>query len=843
VHINRIKNRELTAMVTAVIMSFALVLVAAIGLSQTDKLITQLESKSLPDIRVGLGLAEGVAQVAAFAPYVASINQPSLLEDQSSRLSGRFEQLFSITHEISDQNIQKSLTSKLNAIQMSTNQLSAVIRHNLFLQEELISQRYQLKFSTDEDNQGLLFQKELDLFVQILLHSQNPTDETISNLAKTLNISSILGQQQFKSFIHFAKKNISTTKENNRKKEFLLVSIRIQSEYLSNYVNDYVNSIQDKVFHQQQRAKVLNAQVFWGMVIMMILLIVAVFTNYGINIKVVKDLTNVTDDMVRLSIGDTRQTSRIKPRSDEIGALLNAYQVFRDYTYKIQTVSANIEQQKILLESIFDGMYDGLSVFSKNNCIMAWNKQYLTCLGLKEGDIYLGMPLVEILNLISQNGEVFKDIEGNIIEFSRWTDIRHEKDLCVERHDCSGGIIEFRSKPMGNGGFITLTQDLTYRRETELQLQQAVKMEGLGQLTGGVSHDFNNFLTSILGNLQLLEMQPNLSDNAQRYVKRALRATESGQELVKKLLAFSRKQVLDPEVICVEQLILDTQDLLEYSLDEGVSLHLNLSQEHHHIRIDKVQLQNVLLNLTINSNGAISDYGDITITTMTTEKNGQPWLKILVSDTGKGIPLAIQHRVFEAFFTTKEVGAGSGLGLSSVHGYIIQSGGEIGIESAPTAGTTIWMQWPLLHTEPILEIEPPQHLNLITPTQSMVLLVEDDEQVAQTIIDLLNQDVNQVVHFNNADKAWQWLVRNQNDLLAVLSDVHLVNSSSGVNLKHWVENDFPELPFYLYSGMAKEAIEQQFGCELDERFFLSKPISYRNIHELLLAAQQSKGTA
>ncbi len=836
----RIKNRELTAMITAVIMSFALVLVAAIGLSQTDKVITQLEAKSLPDIRVGLGLAEGVAQVAAFAPYVASINQPSLLEDQNRRLSSRFEQLFAITNEISDDEVRQSLTSKVKAIQMSTNQLSAVIRHNLFLFEELISQRYQLKFSATEEEQDIDFQQQLDTLIQVLQHSGVLSASNITSLANSLQLSHVLPDKDFHSFVEFAQKNLTTTRENNRKKEFLLVSIRVQSEYLSDYVNNYVNRIQDQVYQQQQQAKTLNAQVFWAMVVMMSLLIVAVFTNYGINVKVVKDLTTVTDDMIRLSIGDTRQTSRLKPRDDEIGELLKAYQVFRDYTYRIQTASSNIEQQKLLLESIFDGMYDGLSVFSKNNNLLAWNKQYLSCLGLNEGDICLGMPLEEILKLISQNGEVFKDIDGNQIDFSRWIDIRHEKDFCVERHDRFGGIIEFRSKPMGNGGFITLTQDLTYRRETELQLQQAVKMEGLGQLTGGVSHDFNNFLTSILGNLQLLEMQPDLSDNAQKYVRRALRATESGRELVQKLLAFSRKQVLEPELLCVEQLILDTEDLLEYSLDDGVALHLDLASERHHIRIDKVQLQNVLLNLTINSNGAISDTGDITISTSKIDKQGEPWLKLMVSDNGKGIPLAIQHRVFEAFFTTKEVGAGSGLGLSSVHGYVIQSGGEIGIESEPNSGTTIWMQWPIAHIE---EFQPEIAVMESLPTtvnEGMVLLVEDDEQVAQTMIDLLSQDVKHVVHFNNAQQAWQWLEKNHNQLLTILSDVHLVNSISGVQFKQKIDQHFPQLSTYLYSGMAKESIEQQFNYQIEESHFLSKPISYQKIHQLITESRQTK---
>jgi signal transduction histidine kinase/CheY-like chemotaxis protein len=851
----RIKNRELTAMITAVFMSFALVLVAAVGLSQTNEVITQLESKSLPDIRVGLGLAEGVAQVAAFAPYVASINQPSLLEDQNNRLANKFNQLFNITKGISDDDVRESLSSKLKSIQTSTTLLSSVIRQNIFLSEELLSRRYQLKFSTksslEESLAGSVSEpQKLNLLIQLLTNAEDSTLNLIDQIANNINLNHSLAHSELKKYIEFAQKNISKTLDNNRRKQFLLVSIRIQSEYLSNYVNDYVNSIQDQVYDQQKQAQTLISQVFWGMVAMMILLIVAVTTNYGINVKVAKDLSTVTDDMIRLSIGDTKKLSRIKPRNDEIGELLNAYQVFRDYTYKIQKASASIEEQKLLLESIFDGMYDGLSVYSKENRLLAWNKQYLSTLGLQEEDVQLGMPLEQILNKISNNGEIFKDIDGNAINFSDWSSIRHRQELCIERHDKFGGIIEFRSKPMGNGGFITLTQDLTYRRETELQLQQAVKMEGLGQLTGGVSHDFNNFLTTILGNLQLLEMQNELGSNSKKYVTRALKATENGRELVKKLLAFSRKQILEPEIICVETLIQETQDLLEYSLDEGVELQLALSPSLHHIKIDRIQLQNVLLNLTINSNGAISDTGTITIITEEIKRDNQSWLMLSVADNGKGIPIAIQHRVFEAFFTTKEVGVGSGLGLSSVHGYVIQSGGKIGIQSEPNHGTTIWMQWPIEHIEHIehihgddtpllshqepLPLPPPAATNeaLVPSNKGILLLLEDDEQVAQTMIDVLSGDVAQVVHFSRANHALDWLNNNHIHVSSILSDVHLAHSISGVEFKATVNSEYPAIPVFLYSGMSKEMIEQQFNCQLDNQF-LNKPVTYDAINRLV----------
>lgn len=828
-----IKRRELTAMLTAVVMSLALVIVAASGLHSTNKVITELKSKSLPDIRVALGLAEGVAQLAAFAPYAASVNQPSLLDEQNKRLNERFNKLLAIIGTISDPQLKSELDSKLKTIEKNALQLGDITSHNLLLSEELLSHHFQLRLASQVQGSGLLNREE---------HLQFLTDMIAGNAVSRLNLTRALlaripannaaSYQPLAAFLTEAEGNISQQLANDTRKQFLLVAIRVQSEHLSRFVNGYVNDIQQQVLEQQQRAQSLISRVFWGMVVMVLLLILAVATNYGINVKIVRDLTDVTDDMIRLSNGDTRKVSRFRQRNDEIGDLLNAYQVFRTYTYRIQKVSSDLEQQKLLLESIFDGMHDGLSVFTRENRLLTWNKQYLKALKLSEKQVWPGMPLATLIQAITRSGGEFKDLEGNRLDLQQWIESRHSEDRCVEWCDNSGTVIEFRSQPMGNGGFITLTQDLTYRRETEHQLQQAVKMEGLGQLTGGVSHDFNNFLTAILGNLELLELQQELSPRSKSYVIRALRATESGRDLVHKLLAFSRKQVLTPEVICAETLIRESSDLLAYSVSDRVALTLELASEQHFIQVDKVQLQNALLNLVINANGAINDSGTITLRTQVISQEEGDWLDISVSDTGKGIPLAIQHRVFEAFFTTKGVGEGSGLGLSSVHGYVEQSGGRIGIESEPGKGTVIWMRWPLVRSVESAQEAEPAEPQAKGELPGVVVLVEDDEQVAQTMLDILASRVGHVVHFPGADQVTDWVAGQQGHILAVLSDVHLAKSASGVALRDQLRERFPALPVYLYSGMAKESIEQQFNCVLGNEF-ISKPVTLAVIERVL----------
>lgn len=827
-------------MIMAVVMSLALVIVAAIGLSQTNKVIARLESESLPDMRTALGLAEGAAQLAAFAPYVASSDQPSLLQQQKTRFEQRFRHLFTIIDNISDKAFRDSLVTKLTQIEQSADALSRVVADNLLRSEELLGRHYQLKFFLDHrtDIVPVFLTSELSSF-ESLSDPDEARTRLINKLLEKFTDKRYAGLEPLRQFLLFARKNDQQRRSNNRRKQFLLISMRIQSEQLSEYVNNFANQIENKVYQQQMMAKSLNNQVFWGMVFVMILLIVTVITNYGRNMRVIQELTSVTDDMVRLSTGKLTKESIPQVRDDEVGELLRAYLTFRTHTEQIKSVRDDLEQQKLLLETIFNGMYDGLSVFSQQNCLLAWNNQYLSSLNLKEGDVYRGMPLEAVLKLISRNGEVYKDINGEPVNFSDWISIRHIQGKCVERHDEAGGIIEFRSQPMPNGGFITLTQDLTYRRETELQLQQAKKMEVLGQLTGGVSHDFNNFLTSISGNLQLLEIQSELSERSQKYVNRALRATENGSHLIRKLLAFSRKQVLEPESVLVEELIGETRDLLEYSVSDNVELIYDLAVHPYRIKIDQTQLQNALLNLILNANGSITGPGNIMLMTELVEYQGRPWLEISVSDTGKGIPKAIQERVFEAFFTTKPTGEGSGLGLSSVHGYVQQSGGEIGIESEPNQGTRVWMRWPVeTDNRPAAdETEDAAVPGLFI--NGILLLIEDDRQVAATMTDLLSRYCKRVVHFLSADNAWEWLKDYHGKVACVLSDIHLSRSISGIEFRDQARRYYPVLPVFLYSGMVRELIEQQFNCVLDDHF-IAKPISREDIRRVIIAGQHNE---
>ncbi len=242
--------------------------------------------------------------------------------------------------------------------------------------------------------------------------------------------------------------------------------------------------------------------------------------------------------------------------------------------------------------------------------------------------------------------------------------------------------------------------DTTERRGTEAQLRQAQKMEAVGQLTGGLAHDFNNLLAIVLGNLQLMERRIKADATAQRRIRAALDATKRGAELTARLLAFSRRQTLAPQVIDLNDLIGGMKTLLRRTLGETIELAVAGDGELWSTRVDPSQVETAILNLAINARDAMPDGGTLRVETRnahldmddTARNRDAPpgdYVVIAVSDTGIGIPKELQDKVFQPFFTTKEVGEGSGLGLSMVYGFVKQSGGHIRTVSEPGRGTTI----------------------------------------------------------------------------------------------------------------------------------------------------------
>ena len=266
-------------------------------------------------------------------------------------------------------------------------------------------------------------------------------------------------------------------------------------------------------------------------------------------------------------------------------------------------------------------------------------------------------------------------------------------------------------------GFAKITRDITERREAAIALQraqeqlaQAQKMEGIGQLTSGVAHDFNNLLTIIQGNLETLQrtLQSEAPNPARmrRAVGNAMRGVERAGALTQRLLAFSRRQPLDPKVVDVNDLVRGMTDLLRRTLGERIAIHTAFAGDPWLTRVDPNQFETALLNLAVNARDAMPDGGRMTIETINAvvdaDGTAAPHVQaasgehvvIRVSDSGCGMTREVLQRAFEPFFTTKESGHGTGLGLAQVYGFVKQSGGHIRIRSEPRHGTTVKLYLP-----------------------------------------------------------------------------------------------------------------------------------------------------
>ena len=394
-------------------------------------------------------------------------------------------------------------------------------------------------------------------------------------------------------------------------------------------------------------------------------------------------------------------------------------------------------------------------------------------------------------------------------------------------------------------GFAKITRDITERREAERALEEArealtqsQKMDAVGQLTGGVAHDFNNLLTVIVGGLDTIaRCKPGETARISRALEMARHASERAASLTSRLLAFSRRQPLQPTPTDLNLLVRNMTELLHRSLGEQVEIEGVLSQRLWMVEVDQNQLETAILNLAVNARDAMPGGGKLTIETANTYLDdsyaetdaevvpGQ-YVLVSVSDTGTGIPKEVLQRVFEPFFTTKELGRGTGLGLSMVYGFVKQSGGHVTIYSEPGRGTSVKLYLPRYIGE---EVAPAEEALGDCPRASddeVILAVEDNDQVRAFSVMALNELGYKVLEAQNADEAFALLDGDRRiDLL--FTDV-VLPGDTGRALAHRAQEVRPGLRILFTTGYARNAIVHHGrldpGVEL-----LPKPFTFEQL--------------
>ena len=373
--------------------------------------------------------------------------------------------------------------------------------------------------------------------------------------------------------------------------------------------------------------------------------------------------------------------------------------------------------------------------------------------------------------------------------------VRYHHEACVARKQRDAAFIDLRRSQ----------EELA---ASQAALHQAQKMEAIGQLTGGVAHDFNNVLQIIGGNLQLIKLLGGVSEKSLKRIDLALAGVERGAKLSAHLLAFARRQPLQAVVIDPARVLLDMEDMLRRVLGPRASVESDLDQDLWPTAVDPGQFSNVLLNLVINARDAMSDGGTLTIRarnrTLADGAVGElaagAYVMIEVADTGAGMPPQVLARAFEPFFTTKPTGQGTGLGLSMAYGFVKQSGGDIVLESTPGQGTSVKIYLQRSEGAPAARDETVS--NQLFGGLETILVVEDEDDVRTSTVELLSALGYQVLSAHDGASAVELIERGA-DIDLVFTDVIMPGPVSSLALRDVVRTRLPNAEVLFTSGYAE----------------------------------------
>jgi signal transduction histidine kinase len=384
---------------------------------------------------------------------------------------------------------------------------------------------------------------------------------------------------------------------------------------------------------------------------------------------------------------------------------------------------------------------------------------------------------------------------------------------------------------------IALAADVALRRRTDgilrdarrelgqarEQFAQAQKMEAVGQLTGGVAHDFNNLLTVIVGNLDIAQRHleswtEGPAERLRRVINNAMRGAQRATTITQRLLAFSRKEPLDPKPLNIKALLNGLTDFLRRSLGETVALDIVVADGLWQVEADPIQLEAAILNLAVNARDAMSEGGKLTIATSNCfldeeycrhheELVAGEYVQIAVTDTGTGMSKDILERVFEPFFTTKRAGQGTGLGLSQVSGFVKQSAGHVQIHSKPGEGTTVRIYLPRVPGE-VRDDQSAQRERAVANAAQTILLVEDDHDVRAYVVEILRELHFRVLEAHDADSALGIVDRNDVLVDLLLTDV-VLPGMNGRQLAEEMRTRQPGIRVLYMSGYSRDAIVHQ----------------------------------
>ena len=450
-----------------------------------------------------------------------------------------------------------------------------------------------------------------------------------------------------------------------------------------------------------------------------------------------------------------------------------------------------------------------------------------------------------ILKAGKQNPEIYEQLWATILKGEIW-----HGELINRRKDGSFYTEQINIAPVRGGRreithFIANKQDVTARKLLEQQVTQAQKMEAVGRLAGGVAHDFNNLLTIINGYAQLLTDRSSPQDPRWGIFEEIQMAGERAASLTRQLLAFSRRQVMEPRVLDLSSVLANTEKMLRRLIGEDIELVATLDPGLGLVKVDPGQIEQVVLNLAVNARDAMPEGGKLFIETSNVEldeddvrrnPNMEPgkYVMVAVSDTGCGMDQETQAHIFEPFFTTKEKGKGTGLGLATVYGIVKQSGGSIWIYSEPGRGSTFKIYFPCVE-EALSRSEPAEVRTKPAKGKETVLVVEDEAGVRTLVCETLKSKGYKILQAEGAAQALKIAGQHTKPIHLLLTDV-VMPETGGKELTKRLTTLHPETKVLYMSGYTDDAIVRH-GISAGSMAFLKKPFApnalVRKIREVL----------
>jgi PAS domain S-box-containing protein len=507
----------------------------------------------------------------------------------------------------------------------------------------------------------------------------------------------------------------------------------------------------------------------------------------------------------------------------------------------------NLAEREAHLRSILDTVPDSMIVIDEAGQISSFSAAAERLFGYTEdevqgGNVRLLMPSPDREKHDGYLERYVATGERRIIGYGRVV-TGQRKDGTLFPMELSVGETRVNGKRIFTG----FVRDLTSRHKIEEELRQSQKMEAIGQLTGGLAHDFNNLLTVISGNLEMIESK--ISDERLlTMLREAQGAADDGAKLTSQLLAFGRRQALNPKIVDVGQLVSGFSDLLRRTVGEMIELRTVITGATNEALVDGSQLQNAILNLTLNARDAMPRGGrlsieisrvtlDVDYAQMYPHVRTGEFVLVSVSDNGEGMPAEVQQRAFEPFFTTKGVGAGTGLGLSMVYGFAKQSGGHVQLYSEAGQGTSVRIFLPAIQhavDTAVTSESAASGARLLPGGSEKILTVEDDARVRRVAVARLTDLGYEVIEADNGAQALAKLRENK-DIALLFTDVVMPGGMTGDELAEIVRAEHPHIKVLFTSGYAEPEIagrELAFSGSWLKKPYTAKELAIR-LRELL----------